>query len=121
MSIKINFECPNCHQSLRSDPDKIVSEITCPTCATKFIPVIPQPLKPECRDNLRIQARSCSFLAAVLLVAAVLVFFGKFLAGSSSDGVEPSWVNPLAGWCIILAVGVQIIAQLLHIRASLEK
>ena len=121
MPTKINFDCPNCHQAIRSDTEKIVSEITCPTCAAKFIPIIPQSVKPACSKNsLHSQAFSCSILAAILLVVGIFACLAN-LVSAAGDGTPATWGYHLAGWSIGVAVGLQIIAQLLHIRAGLEK
>jgi len=137
MSLFIKFECPSCGQSLEVAAEAAFVEIDCPTCGTKFIP---QPAKskphPKSAEEISAAARALyaqklhvsgdtyAVLAFVLLLAGIFIGFGTFVAGiSAEDSTKnsgPSTGYAVAGGCFSLALGVYIVAQLLHIRAALS-
>lgn len=128
--ILAKFHCPNCHEKIKADSAVAGREVTCPSCQFKFIPAIEETAEdmPAVSDSrggsavghsersaLHNRADTVGMAGTILLLIS---FFAIWAAISPEIRLAAGIV---AGGCFFFALFLFLIAQLLHIRAALEK
>ena len=135
---EIRFECPKCRRPMVADELILNEQVACPDCGHQFVPQPPpgpgERLARETNDLLHqselrkrqkaLNRRGSGYTTVAILISAVggLLFVGAGLGYVSSNFEKVDWTLLLAGSAFIgLAFPFAVLAQLFHIRASLEK
>jgi hypothetical protein len=142
--LMIRFECPFCRQSIEAPEAMQFSEIICPGCARKTTVIRPEnssdPVstlehpphltgaqashRPEATYDERvrkIRARAeslCAFSIICFVITAACIFAAIIFA---LDGNNISLWTAGSGGFFSLGISLQIIGQILHVRANTEK
>lgn len=135
------FECPFCDYPVELPEENAKGEIHCPSCSRFFDPAVftgPVPAAPmkkrttqelaaefEKQDRKDERAAIRQQAAIVTLVAILLAAVGGcFLFAALRDcaTLEP-YLNPLViGACLLMcAIGLYLVAQVIHIRANTHR
>lgn len=141
----VKFDCPKCGQPIETTRLRSLSSVECPTCRTGFMPGRVFEIEPEPSKGWTIEAKAREpdpvwqrdlfgmalsrtgprGRAGIVSVLGILCFLGcavcLFLALLNSINSDNYWFNlSAASGLLLIGFILQIIAQLLHIRAALE-
>ena len=122
-------ECPKCRLTIATTPHEAARGLKCGECGTGFIPTKLSRLDPDAPEKpqsvnaqwLRVKGRAqlLSILGAVaFILAMVIVAFSIWQSKAGGNGVEGFYT---AGCFCAASIVLFLFAQLLHIRAALER
>lgn len=133
----IKVSCPDCQQSIEAPEELAGANINCPTCHVDFVlrkppvkkdwtvtvtPRDPQSIPPYDPGWVGIShaANRVTLASIASFVACLFLLFVAFARAINND---EHWVtiSAAAAGCLMIGFILQIIAQLMHIRATLER
>lgn len=140
-SPEIRFECPKCKRPMTGEASLTTEVITCPDCGEAFMPSPHRPAPSPAEiaaasarhrklmenlgrtttkspaDGLRQRAQFFTVLAAIIFVVGIII--GLMSVCAAIVGGAGNFL--LAGVCIGASAMAYLIAQVIHIRASITE
>ena len=117
---EIHFDCPKCKRPLTGDKALLGEMIHCPDCNEPFIPTPRKPAPPSRAEKIHYQADGFTAFAAVFFVIGLFIGVASLAqAISGEEGAGKLFI--VAASLIGASLWFYLIAQIIHIRANLEK
>lgn len=132
MSTIIRFTCPSCEQPIEAPEADALAGIACPGCGTRFVPNIEHkptlgmkmagPDYDQFRrvERIEIRADQLSNASVVCFAIMLITFIVTVWVGLSSENISMTACSVAAGF-LMLGLWLQLLTQLMRIRALLEK